>query len=104
MNTTSERRLTIIAIRAAGILIVLIGLILTTSTVISLMAVSSLTSNIPRGMNVNIKGPVGSMGAWAILGQLSVSAWGAAVYLSANWLSSFILPETTVTTAASSDS
>mgnify|MGYP001148831840 CR=1 FL=1 len=104
MNTAAEKRLTIIAFRAVGILIILIGLILTTHTIISLMAVSSLKSNMPGGMNINIKGPVGTMGAWAILAQLFTSAWGAAVFVLAERLAGFILPETTQTAATTPDS
>lgn len=95
MDATSEKRLTVIGFRAVGILVVLIGLILATTTIISLIAVSSLKSNIPAGMNINIKGPVGTMGVWAILAQISISAWGAAVYFLADRLSDLILSETT---------
>jgi len=95
MNSTSEKRFAIIAFRALGILIILTGLILTTLTIIGLMAVSSLTSNVPRGVNVNIKGPAASMGAWAIVARLFVIAWGAVVYTLADWLSGLILPDST---------
>lgn len=104
MNTTSERRLTMIAVRAAGILIVLIGLILTTSTIISLIGVSSLKFNMPGGMSISIKGSMGNMGAWAILAQLSTAAWGAAVFVLADRLAAFIVPETKQTATAGPDS
>lgn len=104
MNATCDKRLTIMTFRAIGILIILIGLILTTHTIISLMAVSSLKSNMPGGMNISIKGPVGSMGAWAILAQLSISAWGAAVFVLADRLAAFILPETTQTSTSTPNS
>jgi len=104
MSSISEKRLTMIVFRAIGILTILIGLILTTYTIIQLMAIRSLTSNIPRGLNVNIKGTVGNIRGWAIIAQLSVSAWGFAVYKLANWLSGVILPETEGTDIASPDS
>ena len=94
MNSIFEKRLTMIAFRAIGILTILIGLILTTHTIIQLMAIRTLTSNIPRGMNVQIKGTIGNIKGWAIVARLSVSAWGFAVYGLANWLSGVIVPET----------
>ncbi|MCP4614611.1 MAG: hypothetical protein GY845_38520 [Planctomycetes bacterium] len=94
MNSISEKRLTMIAFRAIGILTILIGLMLTTHTIIQFIAVSSLASNWPRGLNINIKGTIGNMKGWAIVAQLSVSAWGFAVYKLANWLSGIIVKET----------
>jgi hypothetical protein len=95
MNNIAEKRLTMIVFRALGILTILIGLILTTYTIIQLMAMSSLTSNLPRGMNVNIKGTIANMKGWAIFAQLSISVWGFAIYKLASWLSGFIVSETT---------
>ena len=103
MNSIFEKRLTMIVFRAVGILTILIGLILNTYTIIQLLAISSLTSNMPRGMNVQIKGPIGNIKGWAIVARLSVSAWGFAVYGLANWLSGVIVPETE-TCIASPDS
>ena len=104
MNSISERRLTMIVFRAIGILTILIGLILTTYTIIQLMAVSSLTSNMPRGMNLNVKGTIGNIKGWAIVAQLSVSAWGAATYKLAGWLSGVVVPETAGVGTVGSDS
>jgi hypothetical protein len=80
MNRDDEQRIVMIVLRVAGILTVLIGLILTTQTIIELIMVHSAASDLPRGMNVNLKGPVGKMGAWAIIGRLFICAWGAVLY------------------------
>ncbi|MCP4609237.1 MAG: hypothetical protein GY845_11040 [Planctomycetes bacterium] len=93
MNSISEKRLTMIAFRAIGILTILIGLILTTHAIIQFMAVT----NMSRGLNINIKGTIGNIKGWAIVAQLSVSAWGFAVYKLANWFSGIIVTETGIT-------
>ena len=82
-----------ILLRVAGILTVLIGLILTTYTILQLIAINSVTGNLPRGMNVNIKGTLGSMRGWAVVAQLSIVAWGVALYKLAGWLSEIIVGE-----------
>ena len=93
MDRTSEQRSILIVLRVAGILRVLIGLILTTHTILQLMAVNSIASNLPRGMNVNIKGTMASMRGWAVVAQLSVVAWGVVLYKLAGWLSDIIVGE-----------
>lgn len=93
MNSISEKRLTAMVFRSFGILTILIGLILSTQTIIQLMAVSSLATNMPRGMNVNIKGAAGSIKGWAIVAQLSVAVWGFVMFKLADWISGIIVPE-----------
>ena len=91
MDRLSEQRSVLIVLRIAGILTILIGLILTTNTILQLVAVNSVMGNIPRGMNVNIKGTLGSMRGWAVLAQLLIVAWGVALYKLAGWLSEAIV-------------
>jgi hypothetical protein len=93
MDKLSEQRSILIVFRVAGILTVLVGLILTTHTILQLVAVNSVTGNLPRGMNVNIKGTLGSMRGWAVVAQLSTVAWGVALYKLAGWLSKTIVGE-----------
>ncbi len=91
MDDMPEKRITVIVLRAVGVLIILLGFILTTHTIIQLMFISSFRSNIPGGMNLNVKGMIGSIQGWAIVGQLSISAWGFALYILAGWVSDFIV-------------
>ncbi len=93
MDRLSEQRSILIMLRVAGILTILIGLILTTHTILQLVALNSVTGNLPRGMNVNIKGTLGSMRGWAIVAHLSIVAWGGVLYKLAGWLSGAIVGE-----------
>jgi hypothetical protein len=91
MDRLSEQRSVLIVLRVVGILTVLIGLMLTTHTILQLMAVNSVMRNPPRGMNVNIKGLLGSIRGWAVVAQLSIVVWGVALYKLASWLSETIV-------------
>ena len=93
MDRVSERRSILIVLRVAAILTVFIGLILTTLTILQLMAVGSISSNMPQGMNVNVKGTLGAMRGWAIVAQLSIVAWGVVLYKIADSLSVMIAGE-----------
>jgi hypothetical protein len=93
MNDIFEKRFVTIILRIIGILTVLVGLILTTHTIIQLLAISSLATNLPRGMNVNIKGTLGNMHGWAVLAHLFIIAWGVVFYKLADWLSGIIMGE-----------
>ena len=93
MDRLSEQRSILIVLRVAGILTVLIGLILTTYTILQLVAINSVMRNPPRGLNVNIKGTLGSMRGWAVVAQLSIVAWGVVLYKLAGWLSETIVGE-----------
>jgi hypothetical protein len=93
MDRNDEQRIVTIVLRCAGILTVVIGLILTTQTVLALIAASSAAANLPRGMNVSLRGSVGKMGGWAIVAQLSISVWGAVLYGLAQSLAGAIVGE-----------
>jgi hypothetical protein len=80
MDQRNEQHILTIVLRGVGIVTVLIGLILTTQTVIGLLAARSATANLPPGMNINISGSVGRMQGWAIVAQLSICVWGAVLW------------------------
>ncbi len=86
-----EKYIIAVVFRAIGILTILIGFILATYTIIQLFAISSLTSKMPRGMNVSIKGAIGDMKGWSIAAQLSISAWGFVLCKLANWFSGLVV-------------
>lgn len=81
MEQKSIERVTTIALRTAGVLTILIGLILTTHTVLQLIAAHSAASGLPQGlppgMRVNLTGAVGRVGYWAVAGQITIIIWGA---------------------------
>lgn len=77
MDRESREQISGIILRLAGVLTILVGCILTTQTIIQLIAGRSAMSNLPPGMSVNIQGAIGRVGGWAIVGQLAIVAWGA---------------------------
>lgn len=65
-----------IILRLAGVLTILVGCILTTQTIIQLMAGRSTMSHLPAGLSINLQGAVGRIGNWAIVSQVAIVAWG----------------------------
>ncbi len=96
MNRQDEQHIVTVVLRGVGILVVLIGLILTTQTILGLIAASSARSNLPAGMNIDIKGTLGKMGAWAIVARLSISVWGAVLYALAQTIAAALISEAPV--------
>jgi len=80
MEQKSIEHVTTIILRLAGVLTIFIGLILTTHTILQLIATHSATSGFPQGlpggMSVSIKGAVGRVGHWAVIAQLAIIGWG----------------------------
>jgi len=81
MEQKSIERMTTIVLRVAGILIVTIGAILVTHTIITLIAAHSAMSgfsqsHLPPGMSVNLKGAAGRAGVWAVFAQATTIMWG----------------------------
>jgi hypothetical protein len=81
MEQKSIEHVTTVVLRFAGVLTIFIGLILTTHTILQLIAAHSATSGfpqgLPQGMTVSIKGLAGRMGQWAVAAQVAVVAWGS---------------------------
>lgn len=80
MERTDEQRIVTAVLRCVGIVVVLVGLILTTYILLQWLAARSAAQNLPPGMNVNFEGVLGKLRGWAFAGTLSVCAWGAALY------------------------
>ena len=77
MEQKSLEQVTTIVLRVAGVLIVVIGAILVTHTIITLIAAhSAMSGGLPQGMSVNIKGAAGRIGAWAVVAQATTIGWG----------------------------
>ncbi|MBN1360468.1 MAG: hypothetical protein JW993_07745 [Sedimentisphaerales bacterium] len=93
MNPRDERHIVTIVLRCAAILTILVGLILVTQTIVSLIAASSASSNLPPGVNVNFKGTVGKIGAWAIIGQVLICVWGAILFAFARPLADAVVAD-----------
>jgi hypothetical protein len=81
MEQKSMERVTTVVLRGAGVLVMLVGLILVTHTIVSLIAAHSAMSGfpggqLPPGMSVNLKGAAGRVGGWAVFAQATTIGWG----------------------------
>ena len=77
MEQKSVEHVTMVILRVAGVLAMLIGVILVTHTIITLIAAhSAMSGQLPRGMSVNIKGATGRIGVWAVFAQATTILWG----------------------------
>jgi len=77
MEQKSIERVTTIVLRVAGVLVMLIGAILVTHTIVTLIAAhSAMSGGLPPGMSVNLKGAAGRVGAWAVFAQATTIGWG----------------------------
>ncbi|MCP4711245.1 MAG: hypothetical protein GY869_21710 [Planctomycetes bacterium] len=83
MDQKAIEHLTTIALRFVGVLIVFIGLILTTHTILQLVAAQAAASGLPQGyppgMSINVKGVLGTAGNWAIACTAAIVVWGCLI-------------------------
>jgi hypothetical protein len=81
MEQKSTEQITMIVLRVAGVLTAFVGLVMTTQTIIQLVAARSAMSDLPGalppGMTVNIQGAAERMANWAIVYPIAVILWGA---------------------------
>jgi hypothetical protein len=77
MEQKSLEQVTTIVLRVAGVLVVVIGAILVTHTIVTLIAAhSAMSGQLPPGMSVNLKGAAGRVGVWAVFAQTTTIMWG----------------------------
>ena len=93
MDRPDERRVVIIVLRCVAVVTVLIGLILTTQTVVTVIGVRSASTDLPGGLNVSFKGAVGKAQGWSVVAQLSVCAWGLVLFALARPLADAIVSD-----------
>jgi len=67
-------------LRLIAVTTVLVGVILTTMTLLSLLGINGAIQSSTQGMQIQVSYPVGEMGFFAVLADLAIVAWGLAFY------------------------
>lgn len=69
-------------LRLIAVTTILVGVVLTTMTLVALLGASSAMAGVPPGMEVKMSGMVADMGMHVVVAHALIAAWGVVLYLS----------------------
>lgn len=76
MNENTARA----CLRLLAVATVLVGVILTVTTILSILAAGSAMQGAVGGMQIQMTGMVAKMGFWAVVSQASIAGWGLVLW------------------------
>lgn len=77
-------------LRILAIACILVGVILTTQLLVTMMAVSSLTDQL-SGSGLSLSADFGNVSIYGVIAQLTVVGWGIALFAASSKLSEMII-------------
>lgn len=93
MDSIAQKQIVTQVLRTAGVIAVFVGCILVTQAIVAAIAAQSASSNLIPGIDIRVKGGIGSVMLWGIVGQLAVVAWGVGLFAIAEQLAAWITAE-----------
>ncbi|MBN1817390.1 MAG: hypothetical protein JW828_08515 [Sedimentisphaerales bacterium] len=76
MNKATLQPVVIVVLRIIGVLTIFFGLLMVVHMLFAQAAVKSAGTDMPMGMNINIKSPMNTIGGWGIAAYFMTSLFG----------------------------